>query len=81
MTDDTPLDLGVARAHVPWRRVLAREQPAKAREVWKNGLSRYPDTQELLRRTTGSDEMVEKIVHDAVDPDTRVDTSLRGWLP
>jgi tetratricopeptide (TPR) repeat protein len=55
-------------------------QPEKAREVWKNGLAAFPNTLELARRMSGTDEMVERIVHDAVDPDTRVDTSLRGWL-
>jgi tetratricopeptide (TPR) repeat protein len=56
-------------------------QPAKAREVWKNGLSLFPDSTELGHRVRGDDMVVERIVHDAVDPDTRVDTSLQGWVP
>jgi tetratricopeptide (TPR) repeat protein len=57
------------------------EQRDSAREVWRKGLALFPDNSELSRRIDGDDETVEKIVDDAVDPDTRVDTSLRGALP
>jgi hypothetical protein len=60
-----------------WRNM----EPEKAREVWKNALSIFPDSAELSRRVNGDNDAVEKIVHDAVDPDLRVDTTLRGWLP
>ena len=57
------------------------EDKARARDVWRRGLAIFPDVAELRNRVNGTDAVVEKIVHDAVDPDTRVDTSLRGILP
>jgi tetratricopeptide (TPR) repeat protein len=57
------------------------EQMGKARETWTNGLARFPDARELVRRARGDDKAVERIVHDAVDPDTRVDTTLRDVVP
>lgn len=57
------------------------EQTDKAREAWKKGLALFPDAPELNRRTSGDDGVVERIVHDALDPDTRVDSSLRGMVP
>ena len=81
VTRDTPLILAwhvhMSLGDGYWRNL----QPDKAREVWKNGLMQYPDTSELVRRVTGDNDVVERIVHDAVDPDTRVDTTLRGWVP
>lgn len=57
------------------------EQPAKAREVWKKGLELYPSTPELMRRLNADDAEAGRIVDRALDPDTRVDTSLNGVLP
>jgi tetratricopeptide (TPR) repeat protein len=81
VTPDTPRLLAW-RVHMSlgdgyWRGL----QPSQAREAWKKGLALFPDAEELVRRANGPDDVVEKIVHDAVDPDTRVDTSLRGMVP
>ena len=77
VTPETPQAL-VARVYASlgdgyWR----AEQPDKARETWTNGLARFPNAPELVRRANGDDKAAERIVHDAVDPDTRVDTTLR----
>jgi tetratricopeptide (TPR) repeat protein len=79
VTPDTKM---VWRAYVSmgdgyWR----LEQPAKAREFWKKGLDLFPDTPELMRRLESDDVGATRIVDRALDPDTRVDTSLRGVLP
>ena len=81
VTPETPQVL-VARVYASlgdgyWR----AEQPDKARETWTNGLARFPNAPELVRRANGDDKAAERIVHDAVDPDTRVDTTLRDIAP
>jgi tetratricopeptide (TPR) repeat protein len=54
------------------------EDRQAAREAWKKGLSLVPDASELAKRVNGDEKTVEKIVDRALDPDNRVDTSLRG---
>ena len=49
--------------------------------MWKKGLELYPDTTELRRRLEADDATAGKTVDRALDPDTRVDTSLRGVVP
>ena len=57
------------------------EQKDQARETWKKGLEMYPGTPELTRRLDADDATTGKIVDHALDPDVRVDTSLRGVVP
>jgi tetratricopeptide (TPR) repeat protein len=80
-TPQTPA-IVVARIHIAmgdgyWR----LEDRARAREVWTTAAARFPDDVELKRRLDGDAEKVRWVVTDALSPDTRVDTSLRGALP
>jgi len=49
-----------------------------ARETWKKGLLLVPDSVELQRRLMADDMSAGRIVDRALDPDNRVDTSLKG---
>jgi tetratricopeptide (TPR) repeat protein len=54
---------------------------AKAVETWKTAAERFPEDAELKRRLDHDPEKVRWAVTDALSPDTRVDTSLRGVVP
>jgi len=56
-------------------------QPQKAREIWREGLTRYPETASLVERLHASDDRVGGIVARALDPNRRVDTTLRELFP
>lgn len=48
-----------------------------ARSVWSDGLARFPDDAELQKRMTRQGKQLEWTVRSALDPDNRVDTSLK----
>jgi tetratricopeptide (TPR) repeat protein len=78
-TPETPM---IWRAYVSlgdgyWR----LEQKDKAREIWRKGLALFPNIPDLHRRLEGTDLDTLRIVDRALDPDNRVDTSLRGVVP
>jgi tetratricopeptide (TPR) repeat protein len=54
------------------------EDRAMAREVWAKGLALVPDSAELARRMQADEVHAGSIVDRALDPNVRVDTSLRG---
>jgi hypothetical protein len=56
-------------------------RPDKAREVWREGLARFPDTESLRIRLNARDDQVRPIVDHALDPNVRVDTTLRELFP
>ncbi len=49
----------------------------KARETWQTGSTRFPTDERLRLRLTSSDSMVSDTIAHELDPDVRVDTSLR----
>ncbi len=49
----------------------------KAKAVWADGLARFPGNVELEKRVNAEGKALEWIVRIALDPDHRVDTSLR----
>jgi hypothetical protein len=57
------------------------DERATARGVWAKGASAVPGDAELQRRVTAGDEAVDRIVGQALNPSTRVDTSLQGVIP
>jgi tetratricopeptide (TPR) repeat protein len=56
-------------------------QQAKAKQVWKEGIARFPDTELLRTRVNATDEKLHGIIAHAFDADVRVDTSLRELFP
>jgi hypothetical protein len=75
-------DLPVSRVYIAlgdgyWR--LGRLQ--KAREVWRDGASRYPRSENLRRRVNATDEQASAMVGHALDANVRVDTTLRELFP
>jgi tetratricopeptide (TPR) repeat protein len=56
-------------------------RPEKAREVWREGLGRFPNTESLSLRLNARDDQLAAIVGHALDPDVRVDTTLRELFP
>jgi tetratricopeptide (TPR) repeat protein len=55
--------------------------PAKAREIWRDGLTRFPNDEMLRARAAAPDPTVRGLIAHALDPDVRVDTSLRELFP
>jgi tetratricopeptide (TPR) repeat protein len=53
------------------------DQRAKAREVWRAGLAKFPDNRPLQSRLVSDDVEAARAVRRALDAGTRVDTSLR----
>jgi tetratricopeptide (TPR) repeat protein len=60
-----------------WR--LGRQ--AKAKQVWQEGITRFPDAELLRTRVSATDEKLQGIIAHAFDADVRVDTSLRELFP
>jgi hypothetical protein len=56
-------------------------QPGKARQVWRDGLALYENSEGLRKRLDGSDKFVNETVEHALDPGVRVDTTLREVFP
>lgn len=72
----------VARIYVAlgdgyWR----MRNPAKAREIWRDGLERFPENALLRARNSATDDIVRGLIAHSLDPDIRVDTSLRDVFP
>jgi hypothetical protein len=53
----------------------------KAREVWRAGAAKFPGNRDLQARIGADDAEAARIVKRALDPSTRVDTSLRELYP
>lgn len=53
----------------------------KAREVWRDGLTEFPDHDPLRVRLTSSDDIIRGLIAHTFDPDERVDTSLHELYP
>lgn len=53
----------------------------KAREVWQEGSKLFPADAQLQGRLMSPDNVVTETIDKALDPATRVDTSLRDVLP
>jgi tetratricopeptide (TPR) repeat protein len=53
---------------------------AKAREVWQEGSKLFPTDAHLRERLMSPDNVVTDAIDKALDPATRVDTSLRGVI-
>jgi hypothetical protein len=81
VTDQTPPALAervwLALGDGYWR---AENRP-RAREVWKQGAGRFPDSQDLASRLAADDRAAAEMVWNALNDSTRVDTTLRGLLP
>jgi hypothetical protein len=56
-------------------------RPLKARDVWRDGASRYPASESLRRRVNATDDQAGAIVGHALDASVRVDTTLRELFP
>ncbi len=54
---------------------------SKAKSVWTEGLSRFPDDEPLKNRIKAEGEVLEDIVTRALYAGRRVDTTLRDMLP
>ena len=52
------------------------DRPAKAREVWQQGLALFPDSGALRARLDSSDATVRGVIAHALDASVRVDTTL-----
>ncbi len=52
-----------------------------ARAAWREGLSRFPDNDALRSRVAADGQALRHIIDVALDPHTRVDTSLRELFP
>jgi predicted Zn-dependent protease len=49
----------------------------KAKAIWKEGLTQFPDSQALKDRLARQGEDLEKYINDVLDPNKRVDTDLK----
>lgn len=81
VSDDIPL-AATARVYVSlgdgyWE----DDQRGKAREVWRAGAAKFPDNHALLSRLVPDEAEAARAVRRALDPSTRVDTSLRELYP
>ena len=56
-------------------------QRARARDFWRDALGRFPDWLPLADRVRSSDSQVADMVERALNPNIRVDTSLRELFP
>ena len=54
------------------------DQPAKAHDTWADGAARFPEDSELRSRLDASGVPLRDMVHHALSPSTRADTSLAG---
>jgi tetratricopeptide (TPR) repeat protein len=78
---DTPPAL-VARVYTSLGDGHAKlENVAKAREVWAEGLRRFPADQGLMKRLAAEGPALKDLVTTALYAGTRVDTSLDGIVP
>jgi tetratricopeptide (TPR) repeat protein len=81
--------LAAADPHYPTERIYVAlgdgywrwNQPARAREIWGEGLSRYPSSDRLRRRLDADDRAANDLVERTLDPDVRVDTTLHEFFP
>ena len=95
-TDKAVADLEVARklatvhpqvAYMP--RILVAlgdgywrlRQHDKARDIWREGLAAWPDTDGFRVRLNATDEEIPDIIERALDAGVRVDTTLRELFP
>ena len=49
--------------------------------MWREGLAAFPDTEGLHARLDARADQLPGIVEHAMDPDVRVDTTLRELFP
>jgi len=49
----------------------------KAKTIWKEGLTQFPDNQALKDRLAKNGEDLDKYINDVLDPNKRVDTDLK----
>lgn len=56
------------------------KNPAKAREVWRDGQTGFPDNARLRSRLTSADSLITETIAMELDAGLRVDTSLRDVL-
>jgi tetratricopeptide (TPR) repeat protein len=56
-------------------------QQSKARQIWQEGMTRFPDVELLRARVNAGDENLQGIIAHAFDANVRVDTSLRELFP
>ena len=58
------------------------DQRDKMREIWRQGLERYPDTESLLKRLSLEDDALDTFLQTHFETTTRVATDLRDlWKP
>ncbi len=53
------------------------EENDRAREMWREGLGRFPDNEQLKARLALRDEDLAKAIENNFDPNKRVNTDLR----
>ena len=56
------------------------KNPAKAREVWRDGQTGFPDNARLRSRLTSPDSVITQTIATELDAGLRVDTSLKDVL-
>ena len=56
------------------------KNPVKAREVWRDGQTRFPGNDRLRSRLAGSDALISETIAKELDAGVRVDTSLKDVL-
>ena len=56
------------------------KNPVKAREVWRDGQTRFPGNDRLRSRLAASDALVSETIAKELDAGVRVDTSLKDVL-
>ena len=49
----------------------------KAREIWKEGLAAFPDSQPLKDRLSKEGDTLQTYIESILDPNKRVDTDLK----
>ena len=57
------------------------DQRDRARGIWREALSRFPDSAALAERVRADDRQMSAILDRVFDPSTRIDTSLRELFP
>lgn len=54
------------------------ENPEKAIEIWKKGVTEFPESEELKKRLSSENEALAEIINKTYDPNRRVDTNLEA---
>lgn len=81
VTPDTPAGLAALVYVALGDGYYKLDDAAKAHEIWSSGAAKFPDNRDLRARLEKSGVPLRDLVHDALSPGRRVNTSLVELFP